>query len=107
MTTVATSASVKFGAGQLTAVDSSFRLTGRTYIDCYTYDDRPPILAVTDAHVSVSVTVPDSSQVTEEDVTCARLLAETVALYVAELERRAALERESTEGADASAGQAA
>jgi hypothetical protein len=32
------------------------------------YDDRPPVLSVTDAHVSVSVTVPDTSRVTAEDV---------------------------------------
>ena len=40
-------------------------------------------------------------------MTCARRLAETAAQYAAELERRAALERESTEDADASAGQVA
>jgi hypothetical protein len=37
------------------------------------YDDRSPIVSVTDAHISVSVTVPDTSQVTAEDVRPCRL----------------------------------
>ena len=56
-------------------VQSSLRLTGNSYINCYTYDDHAPILGIDDAHVKVSITVPDTSEVTADDVTWARLLA--------------------------------
>ena len=36
----ATSASVRFGTGGVAGVQSSLRLTGDSYITCYTYDDR-------------------------------------------------------------------
>ena len=74
----ATSASVRFGADGVTGVESFVRLTGRTYIRCCTYGDSAPILAVDDAHVDMSMTVPDPDQVTEDDVATARLLAEAV-----------------------------
>ena len=68
-------------------VDASLRLTGSSYILCCTYDDRPPILAVRDARVSVSVSVPDADAVTPDDLATARRLADAVTRYVAELER--------------------
>jgi hypothetical protein len=43
----------------------------------------------------VSITVPDTSQVTADDVTWARLLAAAVTRYVTELEQLAAANRES------------
>ena len=69
-------------------VDASLRLTGNSHIQCSTYDDRPAILSVTDAHVSVSVTVPDSSKVTVDDLDVAVRLAEALADYIADLRRR-------------------
>jgi hypothetical protein len=45
-------------------------------------------LSVKDGHVSVTVTVPDSSRVTPQDVETARRLADAVAAYIAELETR-------------------
>jgi hypothetical protein len=85
-----TSASVRFSAKGVTGVESYLHLTGDTYIQCCTYDDQAPILAVHDAHVDVSITVPDRYQVTQDDVTFGRLLAEAVTRYVAELEKFAA-----------------
>jgi hypothetical protein len=84
----ATSASVRFGPDGVTGVESFVRLTGRTFIHCCLYDEIAPILAVRDAHVDVSITVPDGDAVTEDDVRFGRLLAEAVGQYVAELERR-------------------
>jgi len=98
MTMVPTAASVRFGADRVPGVESSFRPTIRTLIDCYVYADCAPILAIKDAQVSVTLTVPDSDRVTDEDLTCGHALADAVTRYVAELERRAALDRESTAG---------
>jgi hypothetical protein len=103
----ATSASVQFGTGGVVGVQSSLRLTGDSYVTCYTYDDRAPILGIDDAHVKVSITVPDISRVTADDVTWARLLAAAVTRYVAELEQLATADRESPAGPGAAPGQAA
>jgi hypothetical protein len=54
----ATSASVRFSAGGVTGVDAFVRLTGHSHISCCVYDDIAPILAVRDAHVDISITVP-------------------------------------------------
>ena len=85
-----TSASVRFGPDGAAEVDSFVRLTGRTYIYCHTYDDQAPILAIDDTPAKVSLTVPDSAQVTEDDVVTARRLVKAVAEYLAELEHLAA-----------------
>jgi hypothetical protein len=69
-------------------VDASLRLTGNSHIQCSTYENRPAILSVTDAHVSVSVTVPDPATVTIEDLDVAVRLAEALADYIADLRRR-------------------
>ena len=90
MTCARTSAEVRFGPDGVTKVDSFVRLTGNTYIGCYTYDDSAPILAVRDGHVIVSVSVPDTAQVTAEDVQWGRSLADAAARYAAGLEQRAA-----------------
>jgi hypothetical protein len=103
----ATSASVRFGANGVTGVESFIRLTGRTYIDCHTYQDSAPILAIDDAPAKVSMTVPDPARVTEDDVATARQLAQAVAEYVAELEQLAAATRHSAAGPGDGAGQAA
>ena len=94
MTTVGSSASVRFGPDQVMTVESSLHLTSNTSIYCHSYDDHPPILAVTDAHVEMSVTVPEAARVTEQDLACARRLAEAVTRYVAELEKCAATDGE-------------
>jgi hypothetical protein len=64
-------------------------------------------LAIKDAHVEVTVTVPGPGQVTEDDVTMGRMLAEAVARYVAELEQLAAVSDAPEPGAEAAAGRAA
>ena len=71
-------------------VDVSLRLTGSSRIQCSTYEDRPAILSVTDVHVSVSVTVPDSTTVTVDDLDVAVRLAEALADYIADLRARMA-----------------
>jgi hypothetical protein len=86
----ATSASVRFSASGVTGVDAFVRLTGHSYIGCCVYDDIAPILAIKDRHVDISITVPARDQVTEEDLTMARLLADAAAKYAAELEKFAA-----------------
>jgi hypothetical protein len=103
----ATDARVWFGSGGVVQVESFLRLTDRSYLYCHTYDDRPPILAVDDAHVKVSFAVPDASHVTGQDLAMARKLADTAARYVAELERFAAQDAAQAAGADEPGRQAA
>ena len=86
----ATSASVRFSASGMTGIDAFIRLTGHSHIQCCVYDDIAPILAVKDAHVDISITVPGRDQVTADDLTMARLLAQAAAEYAAELEKFAA-----------------
>jgi hypothetical protein len=76
-------------------VDASLRLTSNSHIQCSTYADRPAILSVDDAHVSVSVTVPDSAKVTVDDLDVAVRLAEALADYIADLRRRMAAQDEA------------
>ena len=91
------SAQVRFGSAGVAQVASFVHLTGHSYIGCFTYDDQAPVLAIKDQHIDVSITAADRSQVTDEDLLMARVLAEAVAEYVAELERRAtAATRERT-----------
>jgi hypothetical protein len=90
MTVLATKAEVRFSTDGVTAVSSTVRLTGFSRIQCCAYPDSAPVLVVDDAHVSMSITVPLPGRVTTDDVAWGRLLAEQVARYVAELERRAA-----------------
>jgi hypothetical protein len=71
-------------------VDASLRLTGDSHIQCCTYEDRPPILSITDAHVSVTISMPDPEAVTSGDLAAARRLADAVTRYITELEHRAA-----------------
>ena len=86
----ATSASIRFSASGVTGVDAFVKLTGQSFIHCCVYDDIAPILAVTDAHVDISITVPGRDQVIADDLTMARLLAEAAGTYLAELEKFAA-----------------
>jgi hypothetical protein len=90
----ASSAQVRFEAAGVAQVASFVHLTGHSYVGCFTYPDEAPVLAMKDQHIDVSITVADRSQVTGEDLTMARVLAQAVAEYVAELERRAAADRE-------------
>jgi hypothetical protein len=78
-------------------VDTSLRMTGGSFIYCHTYPADPPILSIKDRHVSVTVTVPDSSQVTPQDLDTARRLADAVTAYIAELETRMAAQGPAAE----------
>ncbi len=86
MTTVKTSACMRFGRGPDTEVDAFIRLTSASYLTCCVYPDHPPSLVIDDAHVKVSISVPDPDRVTAEDVAAARRLEEDVARYATELE---------------------
>jgi hypothetical protein len=94
-----TQAVIRLSAGGAIRVEPFIRLTGTTHINCHVYDDSAPILAVDDGNVSLSVTVPDTAQVTDEDVKRGRALAEAVARYVAELEHRVASQDAASEAA--------
>jgi hypothetical protein len=91
----ATQATIRLSADGEIRVEPFIRLTGHTHILCCTYDDCAPILAIDDGTVSLSVTVPDTAQVTGEDLDRGRALAEAVARYVAELERRAVTDQDA------------
>ena len=100
MTTVKTSATVRFSSSGVVEVEPIIRLNPATRIHCHVYDDSAPILAIHDEHVSLSLTVPDSHRVTGQDVNRAMALADAVARYIAELGERVATE-------DSAAGEAA
>ena len=88
----ATQATIRLSADGAIRVEPFIRLTGTTHINCHVYDDSAPILAVDDGTVSLSVTVPDTAQVTGEDLERGRVLADAVARYVAGLEHRAVIQ---------------
>jgi len=79
-------------------VDAALRLSGDSFIACHTYTGNPPILHVEDAHVSVSIHVPDPKHVTAEDLVQVHRLADALAAYSAELETHVADPSKSTEG---------
>jgi hypothetical protein len=101
MTALTSTASVQFDQGGPAEVSATVRLNGGSRIYCHLYEDSAPILSITDAHVRMSVSVPDPDHVTAEDVSFGRLLAEAVARYVTELDKLA------TAGAGEPSGQAA
>ena len=101
MTALTSTASVQFDPGGPAEISATVRLNGGSRLYCHLYEDSAPILSITDAHVRMSVSVPDPDHVTAEDVSFGRLLAEAVARYVAELDKLA------TAGAGESSGRAA
>jgi hypothetical protein len=100
-------ASVEFGQDGPAVVKSYLRLTASTHIMCCTYDHAAPILAIHDGQADITITNPGRGEVTADDVTFGRQLAEAVARYVAELERLAAAPSGEPEPGADSAGQAA
>jgi hypothetical protein len=103
----ATTASIRFGADGTAKVQSYVRLTGSTYVHCCTYADAAPILTIQDGAADITITNPGRGEVTEEDVTWGRLLAEAVSRYAAELEKLAAANRAVAVDPDEPGGQAA
>jgi hypothetical protein len=100
-------AEIRFEADGSSRVRSYVRLTGTTFIHCSTYPDAAPILSIHDGPADITVTNPGRGQVTDDDVTFGRQLAEAVTLYVAELEKFAAANRPAASADDEPAGQAA
>jgi hypothetical protein len=95
------SASVRFEADGQVTVQSYVRLTASTYIHCSTYDDAAPILTIQDGAADITITNPGRGEVTEEDVTFGRQLAEAVTRYAAELDKLAARNRAAAASPDA------
>jgi hypothetical protein len=95
----ASTGSVRFAPDGTGQVDASLRLTPASMIHCHAYPDRPAILSLTDKCVSVTVTIPDSDQVTADDLDTARRLADAVARYITDLESRLAPADESAAAA--------
>jgi hypothetical protein len=107
MSTLPSSAYIQLGPDQVPEVSTSVRLTGLSRMYCHTYPDSAPVVSITDAHVKVSLSVPDPDQVTGQDTEHARQLATLVARYVTELEHLAAADRDTASGQDDTAGQVA
>ena len=100
-------ASVLFDGDGKATVQSYVRLTASTYIQCCTYDDAAPILSIHDGPVDIVITNPGTGEVTQDDVTFGRALAEAVTRYAAELEQLAARIRNTEADPDQPSGQAA
>ena len=98
---------VRFGADGAATVRSYVRLTASTYIRCCTYEDAAPILTIQDGAADITITNPGQGEVTEDDVTFGRLPTQAVTRYAAELERLAAKDSTTAEGADQAAGRVA
>jgi hypothetical protein len=92
MTTVKTSATVRFSASGVVEVEPSIRLNATSRIACHVYANCAPILAIDDGNVRLSLTVPDTGHVTGADVNRAMALADAVARYIAELGAHVAIE---------------
>jgi hypothetical protein len=99
-------ASVRFGQDGQATVQSYVRLTASTHIQCCIYDDAAPILSLHDGQVDIVITNPASGEVTADDVTFGRALAQAVTRYAAELEQHADRNR-ATADPDDTAGRAA
>jgi hypothetical protein len=107
MTALPSSAYVQFGPDQVPEVSTSVRLTALSRMYCHTYPDSAPVVSITDAHVKVSISVPDPDQVTGQDVDRARQLAALAGRYVTELEHLAAANQDAGPGPEDTAGRAA
>jgi len=107
VTALASTAYVQFGPDQVPEVSTSVRLGGLSRMYCHTYPDSAPVVSITDAHVKVSISVPDPDQVTGQDIEHARQLAALVARYVTELEHLAAASPDTGPGQEDTAGRAA
>jgi hypothetical protein len=103
---VSGTAEVWFGEDGAVKVHAYVRLTSSTYIRCCTYEDAAPILAIQDGPADVMITNPGRGEVTEDDMSFGRALAEAVTRYAAELEKIAANNRAAA-GPDEPGGQTA
>jgi hypothetical protein len=74
-----TSASIRFDGTGAAQVRTYVRLTASTRIHCCTYTDAAPILTIQDGAADITITNPGHGEVTEQDVTFGRELAEAVA----------------------------
>jgi hypothetical protein len=104
---VTATSEIRFGPDGAARVQSYVHLTASTYIRCCTYDDAAPILTIMDGPADITITNPGRGEVTEQDVTFGRELAEAVTRYATELEKLAAKNRAAAADPDEPGGQAA
>jgi hypothetical protein len=100
---VASNVLVRFSADGRSRVDASLRPPPGSHIAFYPYGDEPPIVLISDDHLSVTITVPDRQHITQDDVHTARVLAMSFSNYAKELAQ--VLERQNNK--DAAGGEAA
>src|SRR5689334_22088113 len=98
-----TVAELRFRPDGVAGVHAALRLTSRSHLICHAWEDTAPVVALTDEHVSIAVTVSDPDQVTPGDVELARSLAAVVARYVTELENRIAAQGNHAAAGDVAA----
>ncbi len=98
--------SVRFDDSGQATVQSYVRLTASTHIQCSTYDDAAPILSIHDGAADITITNPGKGEVTDDDMTFGRQLADAAARHAAELATIAARNRPAASDPDP-AGQAA
>ena len=98
---------VRFSADGTTTVKSYLRLTASTRIQCCLYDDAAPILTLYDGPVDITITTPAQGEVTADDVTFGRQLADAVVRYAADLENKLTAQGRAAADPDGRAGQAA
>jgi hypothetical protein len=91
-------ATIRFGSDGQAQVQSFIRLTASTHIQCCIYDDTAPILAIRDGQVDITITNPGQGEVTTDDVTFGRQLADAVNRYAAELEDKLAAKDRAAAG---------
>jgi len=104
---VTATSEIRFGADGAAKVQSYVRLTASTHIQCCTYDDQAPILAIQDGPAEITITNPGKGEVTQDDVRFGRALADAVNRYAAELEKMAAENFSAPADGDESSGRAA
>jgi hypothetical protein len=93
VTALETRTTLVLGREGISRVEPDMRLDRGTHIQCCTYEEHAPILAISAGDVRLTMTVPDVRLVTDKDVKLGRALAAAVTRYVAELERRAAVDQ--------------
>jgi hypothetical protein len=84
---VPTQVTVYMQSGKQRDVSVSVHPDGNAHVYCSAYADHPPILTVSHADASVTVSPPERSVIGEADLSFARDLAEAANTYLAEITR--------------------
>jgi hypothetical protein len=95
-----TNAHVEFGRDGRAEVSTLMHISAASRFQCCHYEGKLPILSIRDRHVSVSISPPETTAVTAEDVATARRLAAELERYIADLELLAASQDQGKATAD-------